>query len=215
MQPGAIQVVVVIVVLFRFSEFDAVEESRWTSVVLKIAVRQFKRRSPNFGVPVAYCSHMADLGNSIGEVGGVIRTMLGLTRHSRTRNQIQANVDLYASMIPHPNLGEASSDLAEVIIEQTRHLREVSFDTGRAWDWGAWSVSWLIMAGSAYVSYLFRSELAKWWAITLFALFSFNAVLFFIVGLGVLLQRKPTNDDRAPQHDDEVREENVRAQTNL
>ena len=138
---------------------------------------------------------MADQGNTIGEVGGVIRTKLGLTRHSRTRSQIQGNVELYVLMNTYPDLGKASSDLAEIITQQTKHLRDVSLDTGRAWMWGPWALSWVVMAGSGYLVHLILGDLGGWWAISLSVIFALNAFLFFFVGLILLLQRKSTSDE--------------------
>jgi len=149
----------------------------------------------NQSFPIVYSSRMVDIGNSIGEVSGVIRTMFGMTRHSRTRTQIQGNVDLYTSMIPHAELDDASSELAKIIIQQTKHLRDVSFETGRAWNWGAWSLSWVIAAGCLILANIFRGDSGSWWGITAGIISLLFFIVFFIVGLTVLLEHKAIVED--------------------
>jgi hypothetical protein len=133
---------------------------------------------------------MADIGESIGEVGGTIRAMLGLTQHSRLRDQIRGTTELYAATAQHPGLAEASSDLAEVIIQQTHHLAEISSTTRRSWNWGALFLCWTIAGGLAVGGYFLAPRWGTWWATLLTVVIGLVGVLFVIAGFGTLLQRK-------------------------
>ncbi len=133
---------------------------------------------------------MPDIGDQIGEIGGVIRTMLGLTRHSRLRDQIRGTIDLYELTSKHDALAAASSDLAEIITQQTSRLVETSSATGRQWNWGSFIVSWVIGAAFAVAAYYLAPNWGTWWATLAIVVSGLAGSLFVLVGLIVLFQKK-------------------------
>jgi len=133
---------------------------------------------------------MPDFGESIGEIGGTIRAMLGLTQRNRMRDQIRATLELYELTAKYEELSSASEDLAQIVSEETRRLLETSNATGRQWNWGAWFMSWIIAAGCGVGIYLLRVDWGSWWATLLIVILGFAGAMFFLAGLGVLLQRK-------------------------
>jgi len=133
---------------------------------------------------------MPDISASFGEIGGVIRTMLGMSRHSRLRDRIRGTVELYELTIPHEALAPASADLAQVINEQASRLVEASSSTERAWNWGAFTVAWMIAGGIGVAEYFLAPHWGVWWTVVLIVVIGVVGALFLIAGLGVLLQRK-------------------------
>jgi hypothetical protein len=139
--------------------------------------------------PVASLS-MGGLGNQIGEIGGVIRTMLGLTRHSRIRDQIRGTVELYEMTAKYEALSGASADLAQVISQQTNRLLETSTATGRQWNWSSFIVSWIVAALFGFFAYLLEPDWGTWWGTLLIVIVGVPGALMVVAGLGVLLQQK-------------------------
>jgi hypothetical protein len=132
----------------------------------------------------------SDLSDQIGEIGGVIRTMLGLTRHSRIRDQLRGTIELYQLVEPYPDLAKAKADLASVIAQQTGRLVETSSATGRQWNWGAFIVCWVIAGGLGVGAYFLNPHWGTWWATLLMVIVGMVGVLFGIAGLAVLLQKE-------------------------
>lgn len=133
---------------------------------------------------------MPDLGDPIGEISGVIRTMLGLTRHSRLREQIQGTVELYNLTSAHEDLSHASADLAELITLQTSRLLEIASSTGRQWNWSSFIISWIFAGFFGWLAYLLWPHWGSWWGALLFLLVTVVGGLLAIAGVGVLLQQK-------------------------
>jgi hypothetical protein len=133
---------------------------------------------------------MAGISNQMGEIGGVIRTMLGLTRHSRIRDQIRGTVELYEMTAKYEELSGPSSDLAEVISTQTSRLLETSKATGRQWNWSSFVVSWIVAALFGFFAYLLYPHWGTWWGTPLMVIVGTVGALFTVAGVGVLLQQK-------------------------
>jgi hypothetical protein len=128
--------------------------------------------------------------DGIGEIGGVIRTMLGLSRHSRIRDQIRGTVELYDMTVRHEGLRKASGDLARVIEQQTGRLVEVAETSKRAWNWAALIVAWIVAGAFGAGMYFLASDWGTWWGTLLMLVFGLGGVLLFIAGLGTLLQKR-------------------------
>jgi hypothetical protein len=130
------------------------------------------------------------LSGQIGEIGGVIRTMLGLTRHSRLRDQIRGTVELYELTAKYDELSGPSADLAAVLAQQTKRLLETSGSTGRQWNWPSFIVSWMIAGLFGFVAYVLDSHWGTWWGILLMVVVGLAGGLFALAGLIVLFQQK-------------------------
>lgn len=116
--------------------------------------------------------------------------MLGLTRHSRVRDQIRGTAELYALTVEYDGLADATSDLAQVITRQTHRLLELSSTTKRSWNWGALILSWAIAAGLGVGAYYLVPHWGSWWGTVLLVIVGLIGGLFLIAGLGTLLQGK-------------------------
>lgn len=136
---------------------------------------------------------MPSLSDSIGEISGVIRTMLGLTRHSRIRDQIKGNLDLYEAMVDHEELLTASSQLAQLITRQTNDLCKTSQQQGRQWAWGPCALAWIVAGAFAYGAMLLTRFWGTIWGTSLIVVFWLVTAMFFAVGVALLLERKPEN----------------------
>ncbi|MGH9089830.1 MAG: hypothetical protein ACRDZR_00375 [Acidimicrobiales bacterium] len=133
---------------------------------------------------------MADISDSFGEIAGVLRTMLGLTRHSRLRDQIRGTVDLYDSIAVHTELSKSKEDLQKVIEYQTSRLLEAASSGKRKYNWAALVVCWVISFLAGYGSYQIWSTLPYWWGYLIFAVVVLVGVLFFVAGIGTFLQQQ-------------------------
>jgi len=131
---------------------------------------------------------MAFLTDQFGELGGVICTMLGLTRHSRIRDQLKATVDLYEQVIKHEGLQKSSADLVQVISLQTQRLLDSSTTVGRAWNWPAALLAWTIGGGFATGVWQLSDAWGTWWATLIIIVLGLIGALFGIAGVGVLAQ---------------------------
>ena len=132
---------------------------------------------------------MADLGDSFGEINGVIRAMLGLTRHSRVRDRIRETAELYGLTIQHDGLSASSGDLAEVLSIYTKQLLATSTGTKRVWNWSAFIVSWIVAAGFGVAAWYLAPYWGTWWATPSLVIVGLAGGLLVIAGLGTLLQR--------------------------
>jgi hypothetical protein len=132
---------------------------------------------------------LADISESFGEVAGVIRTMLGLTRHSRLRDQIRGTVELYALTSTHPELSKSSSDLAKVLEHQTGRLLEAATGRKRQWNWAALVFCWFVAAVCGYGCYLIWTQLPSWWGYLIFTIPALIGFLLFIAGIGTFIQQ--------------------------
>jgi hypothetical protein len=128
--------------------------------------------------------------DSIGEIGGVMRTMLGLTRHSRIRDQIKGNLELYETMLAHEQLLTASSELAQLITRQTNNLCKTSRQIGRQWAWGPCVLAWIVAGACGYGAVLLNHHWATLWGTPLIVVLWLATALFFAVGVTLLLERK-------------------------
>ena len=133
---------------------------------------------------------MPDLGDSIGEIGGAIRAMLGLSRHSRVREQIRDTAELYNLTSTHEGLAAASENLAAVLTIQTKRLLDIASDTGRQLNWASAIVAWAIALGLGYAAYVLWPHWGTWWATPIFVLDVAAGGLMVIAGFGVLVQKK-------------------------
>src|SRR5450759_1477852 len=94
---------------------------------------------------------MSDLVNAvphaIGELGGAIQSVVGLSRHSRLRAQIRDSLMLYSAAKLHDELHDAQGDLAGVITLQSAQLL-ADIDPSRAGrrDWSGAIVGFAITA---------------------------------------------------------------------
>jgi hypothetical protein len=132
---------------------------------------------------------VANLGDSLGEIGGVIRTMLGLTRHSRVREQIRETAELYGETIKHEGLAESSADLAAVLKVHTKRLLDMAGTSKRSWNWSALIVSWLVAAGFGVAGWYLPPYWGTWWATPALVIVGLAGTLLVIAGVGVLVQR--------------------------
>jgi len=116
--------------------------------------------------------------------------MLGLTRHSRVREQIRETAELYALTIRYEGLSDSSSDLAIVLQRHTKRLLEMTESTKRSWNWSALIVSWLIAGALGVAAYYLAPYWGSWWACGLMVIVGLSGALFVIAGIGTLLQQK-------------------------
>jgi hypothetical protein len=133
---------------------------------------------------------MPNLSGSMGEINGMIRSMLGLTRHSRLRDQIRDTTELYELTVKHDGLADASSDLAQVINQQAKRLLERSSASGRRWNWASLIVCWVIAGLLSLGGYALSSHWGSWWGTLLMIIDVFVGVLFAVAGVGTLLEPK-------------------------
>lgn len=133
---------------------------------------------------------MPDVSDSIGEIGGTIRAMLGLTTRNRLRDQIRDTVDLYERAAKHADLSEAAADLAQVISLETKRLLETSTSEGRTWNWASAIVAWVLAFACAFGVYALRTHWPSWWAVLIIIVLGVLGLLLFLVGFTLLFQKK-------------------------
>jgi hypothetical protein len=132
---------------------------------------------------------MPEIGESIGEIGGVIRTMLGLTPNNRVRDQIRETAELYSLTIQYEGLASSSDDLAQVVDLHTKRLVEMASGSGRSWNWAALIVCWMVAGALGVAAYFLKPHWGTWWGTLLMIVVGFIGFLFVIAGVGTLLQQ--------------------------
>ena len=142
---------------------------------------------------------MSDLVNAvphaIGELGGAIQSVVGLSRHSRLRAQIRDSLVLYSAAKSHDELGEAQAALAQVITLQTAELL-ANIDPSRAGqrDWSGATVGFVLTAlvGAVIWAMWFPWDLRRfWWGWVLLAIAALIGVVFFASAVGLLRKQPP------------------------
>ncbi len=133
---------------------------------------------------------MQTLQTSLGEIGGVVRTLFGLTRHNRLKTQIRESVELYGLTIQYVDLEDASKNLRNVITTETGKLVETSSSASRSWNWPAAFVSWAIAGFASIPELAYWSDWQSWWKVLIMVLSTLVGLIFLIVGFGVLLEQK-------------------------
>lgn len=133
---------------------------------------------------------MAIFTETAGEIGALLRTVFGLSRPSRIRDQIRDSTQLYAMTVEHEGLSAASENLAKVVVARTQHLVELTSNADRRdWNWPAAIVSWFVAAGCGVGICYLAPRWGTWWATLVIVVLGCIGSLLFIAGFGVLLQR--------------------------
>jgi hypothetical protein len=134
---------------------------------------------------------MRDLSSSVSEFAGAVRGFLGLTPHSRLREQLRDSLGLFVLAKQHPELTEATDDLVKVIkVQATRLLALVDPDRPRRWDWGTFAVGLTFTAGLLWAEWTVWHHRNNWWGIPLLIFTAFWIVVFLIVSFQALFQRR-------------------------
>jgi len=120
----------------------------------------------------------------------MIRSMLGLTKHNRLRDQIRDTVGLYRQVQKHGALTQSADNLKQLIDIQTGQLLAITQQNKRSWNWGAAILAFLIACVFAVPAwFLYKSE-QSWWEILLLVIVLLIMVVFLIAAFGVLFQRE-------------------------
>lgn len=143
---------------------------------------------------------MVGPSEAVTEVIGAIRGVLGLTRQSRLREQINDTTELYGKVKGHDALESAATDIARVVKLQTERLLAAA-EPGpqRAWAWGPFGVGLvitLLVAAGAWALYQYVDH-AVWWVWLLIVPVALLALLCLCLAasLALLLERKPLGGD--------------------
>lgn len=134
---------------------------------------------------------------AVTEVVGAIRGVLGLTRQSRLREQINDTAELYGKVKGHA-LDSAAADIAEVVKLQTsRLLAAAEPGLRRAWAWGPFAVGLVFTLLSAAGTWALHQyvDRAGWWIWLFIVPVALLALLCLAASLSLLLERKPRADD--------------------
>jgi hypothetical protein len=144
---------------------------------------------------------MSDLVNAvphaIGELGGAIQSVVGLSRHSRLRAQIRDSLLLYSAAKLHDELDDAQVDLARVITLQSAQLL-ADIDSSRSAGRRDWSGAIVGFAFTALVGALAWAmwvpwDLRRyWWGWILIVVTGGIGIVFFVSAAG-LLKKQPPN----------------------
>lgn len=136
---------------------------------------------------------MVAITDSVGELAGVVRSMFGLTRHNRLRDQLRDTIALYQLAAASENLEQSTSNLRQVVDLQTARLLAITSQNRRKWAWGG-SILALVIAGVFAIPgvYLLR-EPSSWWVVVLLTVDALVVFTFVVASVGVLVQR-PSDD---------------------
>jgi hypothetical protein len=132
---------------------------------------------------------------AVGDFAAAVRAFLGLTRHSRLREQLRETLDLYEKAVTRPELGKAAANLAAVIeIQSTVLLGVIARPaTRRKWDWGGVAVGLAVTAATAWGLYHLAALRQYLWGWFVLLFVGFWATMFFFVSWSLLVGR-----DKAP-----------------
>jgi integral membrane sensor domain MASE1 len=142
---------------------------------------------------------MSDLMNAvphaIGELGGAIQSVVGLSRHSRLRAQIRDSLSLYSAAKLHDELDDAQVDLARVITLQSAQLL-ADIDPSRAGrrDWSGAIVGFAFTAlvGSLAWAMWVPWDLRRyWWGWILIVVTGGIGIVFFASAAALLKKQPP------------------------
>lgn len=141
---------------------------------------------------------MVGPSEAVTEVIGAIRGVLGLTRQSRLREQINDTAELYGKVKGHDALDSAAADIARVVkLKTTRLLAAAEPGPRRAWAWGPFAVGLvvtLLIAAGAWALYRYVDR-AGWWIWLFTVPVALLALLCLAASVTLLLERKPLADD--------------------
>ena len=129
-----------------------------------------------------------DLSASVGELAGVLRTMFGLTRRNRLRDQIREMVGLLKEMDGYAALAGAATNVAAVIDLQSAQLLEAHQATKRKWNWPSFVVAEGLAALTTWAAWALW-PLHHWYRTVLFVPDVVVGALMLIAGFGVLLAK--------------------------
>lgn len=150
---------------------------------------------------------MSDVVNvvphAIGELGGAIQSVVGLSRHSRLRAQIRDTLVLYSAAKEHDELTDAQAALARVITLQTAELL-AGLDPSRAGqrDWGGAIVGLVLTAliGTLAWAMWVPWDLRRWWwGWILIAVVVAVGLLLLAVSLSLLKKQPPKVVEPPPE----------------
>jgi integral membrane sensor domain MASE1 len=142
---------------------------------------------------------MSDVVNAvphaIGELGGAIQSVVGLSRHSRLRAQIRDSLSLYSAAKLHDELADAQVDLARVITLQSAQLL-ADIDPSRAGlrDWSGAIVGFAItaMVGALAWAMWVPWDLRRyWWGWILIVVTGGIGIVFLVSAAGLLRKQPP------------------------
>lgn len=131
---------------------------------------------------------VAAIGNSVGEVAGAIRTMLGLTRRNRLRDHIRELADVHAKLL-HADLAEARGHIASAITHQAAQLANAHTKGPRRLKWGPFVVGLVIAALAALPLYALW-PLSAWWRSTLFVVDALVVLVLVAASISVLVEQE-------------------------
>lgn len=135
--------------------------------------------------------------HAIGELGGAIQSVVGLSRHSRLRAQIRDTLLLYSAAKSHEELATAQTALAQVITVQSAELL-ANVDPSRVGkrDWSGAIVGFVFTAsiGALVWAMWFPWDLRRfWWGWILIGAATLVGIIFFVSAAG-LLKKQPPKD---------------------
>jgi hypothetical protein len=141
---------------------------------------------------------MPSIAGAASEFAGAVRSVLGLSRHSRLREQIHDTIDLFEKAVGHEKLSRSTGHLSEVINFQTERLLALQTPgVPRAWAWGPFSVGIGFTAIIAVPGWFTWRFVPHWWAWTIVVIDGLFVALFLAVSLALLLNRKSDEETAA------------------
>jgi hypothetical protein len=133
------------------------------------------------------------VSEAVGQLAGAVREVLGLTRHSRLRHQLDDTLDLYAKAKKEPELSEATALLALAIQEQSRQLL-LSLLPRKQLAWTAFLGASVVVAVAAAVDWVLWHFKAHLWArIPFYSVAAFGG-LVLLLGLIALFSGESAQD---------------------
>lgn len=148
-----------------------------------------------------------EVGSAFTGFATAVETMVGLSRGSRLRRSISANVDLYGRVRDHDDLRPAAFLLADLVIRQVQLLSELGPGRGKTQrDPGAFVVGLSCTVLVALPALWLQGHLHQWWGWPLIILDGLVAVLFLTssVAAGLTPPRRASKDpaDQDPAQTD-------------
>jgi hypothetical protein len=107
------------------------------------------------------------------------------------RDQIRDSLGLFDLAKKHPELADASADLAKVItIQAGRLLGVIEPDRPRRWDWGQFGVGIGFSAGIAWAEWAAWSHRSSWWGVPALWIGAAFLVVVLLVSFQSLFERR-------------------------
>jgi hypothetical protein len=136
---------------------------------------------------------LPDFSTGFTDIAGALRTFLGLTRHNRLREQLRDTLGLFSLAKEHAELGQVRDNLTEIAtLQSQRLLALVKDDRKRQWNWGTFWVGFVFTGLGVWGEFWLWSFHQNWWFWFPFVVLGFFDLVFVIVSLQALFQRRST-----------------------